>query len=348
MLDSSGFIRKSEIFEGNIGEASTFKGMIDKLAIKKKKDHNILTTSKSLVVMDAGISSQENIDYLVANEYEYIVVSKKKKKEFDEDNAVGVKLNNNNDVLVKAVKVINEETKEVELFVHSQAKEAKEKAMQDRVQKIFLEKLQYLKEGLILPRRTKEYDKVLEAIGRLKQKYSFVAQYYTITVKKDDNGTNASDIVWSEKKSLENKSALHGVYCLRSNCSSLDEKTMWKTYTTLTDLEAVFRSLKSELGLRPIFHQKQSRVDAHLFITLLAYSVVHSIRYKLKKNGVHLSWNSIRNILSSIHRVTTSMECRDGRILYIPQSEELDDRQVEIYDILGVTHTAGVVSRFFT
>jgi len=67
----------------------------------------------------------------------------------------------------------------------------------------------------------------------------------------------------------------------------------WKTYTTLTDLESVFKSLKSELGLRPIFHQTQSRVDGHLFITLLAYSIIHTIRYKLKQKGIHYSWNTI-------------------------------------------------------
>ena len=76
MLDSSGFVRKSEIFDGNIGEPTTFIEMLDKLAVPKK-DTNLFS-KKSLVVMDAGISSQANIDYLVEQGYEYIVVSKKK------------------------------------------------------------------------------------------------------------------------------------------------------------------------------------------------------------------------------------------------------------------------------
>jgi transposase len=125
----------------------------------------------------------------------------------------------------------------------------------------------------------------------------------------------------------------------------MDEKTMWKTYTTLTDLEAVFRSLKSELGLRPIYHQKQSRVDAHLFVTLLAYSVVHTLRYRLKQNGIHYSWNTIREILSGRVRITTSMKCKEGSMLYIRQSSQPDERQKEIYDALGITHRAGRVVR---
>jgi hypothetical protein len=223
MLDSSGFVRKSEIFDGNIGEPTTFIEMLDKLAVPKK-DTNLFS-KKSLVVMDAGIASQANIDYLKNQGYEYIVVSKKKDKEFNEDKAVSVKLDKNEQTIVRAVKVVNEETKEVELFVHSKAKELKEQAMQIRVQNIFIEKIQYLKDGLVLKRRIKEYDKVLMSIGRLKEKYSTVVQYYTIDVKKDPNSKNAIDITWKEKKSLDNKTALNGVYALRSNCTDMDEKT---------------------------------------------------------------------------------------------------------------------------
>ena len=122
---------------------------------------------------------------------------------------------------------------------------------------------------------------------------------------------------------------------------------MWKTYTTLTDLEAVFKSLKSELGLRPIFHQKQSRVDGHLFITLLAYSIVHTIRYKLKQNNIHYSWDTIKDILSTTHRVTTSMKCKDGKTLYIRQSEELTNIQKEIYDVLDIRYRAGEITRVY-
>jgi hypothetical protein len=339
MLDSSGFVRKSEIFDGNIGEPTTFIQMLNKLGIPKRESD--LFSKKSLVVMDAGIASQENIDYLTEQGYHYIVVSKKRDKAFDEERAVPVKLNKNEQTIVRAVKVINKETQEAELFVHSKAKELKEQAMQTRVQKIFIEKLQHLKDGLALKRRIKEYEKVLMSIGRLKGKYPTIAQYYNIDVKKDPKGKNAIEIIWEEKKSLEDKTALNGVYALRSNCIDMNEKTMWKTYTTLTDLEAVFRSLKTELGLRPIFHQKQSRVDGHLFITLLAYSILHTIRYKLKQNNIHYSWDRIKEILNTTHRVTTSMKCKDGTTLHIRQSELLNEEQKEIYTLLGVKHKAG-------
>ncbi len=344
MLDSSGFVRKSEIFDGNVGEATTFKEMLDKLAVKKKD--NLFTGKSSLVVMDAGIASQENIDYLVENGYEYIVVSRKRDKSFDETKATPVKLNGQDEVIVRAQKVINENG-EVELFVHSKPREDKEEAMQKRVQALFVESLQYLKDGLTLKRRAKKYEKILERVGRLKEKYSTIAQYYNITITKEEDGENANTIEWSEKVSLDKKSSINGVYCLRSNNTTMDEKMLWKTYTTLTDLEAVFKSLKSELGLRPIFHQTQARVDAHLFLTLLAYSIVHTIRYKLKKKGIHHSWDTIRGILASTNRVTTSMKCKDGTTLYIRQSTELNSEQKEIFDALGIKYQIGDISRSY-
>ena len=344
MLESSGFVRKSEIFDGNIGESTTFKGMLDRLKVKKEK--NLFTYKNSLIVMDAGIASEENINYLVENGYEYIVVSRKKNKQFDESKSTPVKLDSKKEVIVKAQKVINEDG-EIELFIHSKARESKENAMLKRVQNLFLESLQYLKDGLTLKRRTKNYEKVIERIGRIKEKYSAIAQYYNISVTKDSNSKNAIDIKWSEKKSLDNKSSINGVYCLRSNNTTMDEKTLWKTYTTLTDLEAVFKSLKSELGLRPIFHQKQSRVDAHLFITLLAYSIVHTIRYKLKRKGIHYSWDSIRKILGTTDRITTSMRCKDGTTIHIRRSVELELEQKEIYDALNIKYQIGEVNRVY-
>ena len=340
MLDSSGFVKKSDIFDGNVGEATTFKGMLDKLKVPKK-EKNLFSLKKSLVIMDAGIASEENINYLIANNYEYLVVSRKQNKEFDEEKSVPVKIDNKDEVEVRAMKVVNTETKEIELFIHSKARQAKEDAMLQRVQTLFTQKLQYLKDGLTIKKRTKEYEKVLLAVGRAKEKFSAVGQYYNVTVTKDPDTKNAKDITWSQKKTLDKKSAINGVYCLRTNNQSMDEEKLWKTYTTLTDLESVFKSLKSELGLRPIFHQTQSRVDGHLFITLLSYSIIHTIRYKLKQKGINYSWDTIRDILRNQKRITTTMKCKDSTTLHIRQSSELNEVQKEIYDALGMKYSAG-------
>jgi len=104
MLDSSGFVRKSDIFDGNVSEPSTFKAMLDALAIPKE-DKNLLNVNKSLVIMDAGIATEENIKYLIENSYEYLVVSRKRNKKFDEAKSTPVKLDKNDNAIVRAMKL---------------------------------------------------------------------------------------------------------------------------------------------------------------------------------------------------------------------------------------------------
>ncbi|MCZ6803120.1 MAG: hypothetical protein O7D86_04095 [Proteobacteria bacterium] len=83
------------------------------------------------------------------------------------------------------------------------------------------------------------------------------------------------------------RTPLPGVRRLRTNQTQWDDATLWQTHTLLTDLEAVFRRLKSEPGLRPVLHHKKDRVRGHLFISVLAYPLVHILRYQLKANGIH-------------------------------------------------------------
>ncbi len=187
----------------------------------------------------------------------------------------------------------------------------------------------------------KKYDKVLVKIGRLRQDYSKVSSRYTITVEKDEKSGNASSIIWQQQPAPDTTDTYPGVYCLRTSQTDWDESTLWNTYTMLTDLEAVFRSLKSELGLRPVHHQTTKRVSGHLFITVLAYHLVHVIRFKLKQKGIHSSWSSIRKTLSTQNRVTVSMQCKNGRTVHVRKSTRPEPDQQKIYTILGVKSHPG-------
>ena len=127
------------------------------------------------------------------------------------------------------------------------------------------------------------------------------------------------------------------MYCLRTNHDTWDESTLWHTYTMLTELEAVFRSLKSELGLRPVFHHKTDHVSGHLFISVLAYHLVHTLRLQLKACGIDLSWERIRRaLLRGQARVTVELKRADGAILHVRKSSRAEPRQQDIYDALGI------------
>ncbi len=338
MLDSSGFPKSSQVFAGNASEPKTLKKMINGLE-KKGRNPNLFEPQKATVVMDAGIASEKNIEWLKANEYPYIVVSRKRHRQFDEDEAVVVKQDKG--CTVKAQKVIDSKTDEVLLYCHSTQREKKERAINNRFTIRFEEDLEYLDDGLHLKNRLKKYDKVMEKIGRLKQKNARASKLYQIDVLKDEKSGNAVKIIWTRNAAPDTKDGFPGVYCLRTSHKDLNEDTLWNTYTMLTDLEAVFRSLKSELGMRPVFHQIAERVSGHLFISVLAYHLVHSIRYRLKKADIHSSWSGLREQLTGQNRITISMHCKNGDVVHIRKSTRPEPRQQEIYSALGICFHPG-------
>jgi transposase len=330
VLDVSGFPKRSEIFAGNISEPGTLAQMLGKLA-------SGYTDNPPTVVLDAGIASEENILWLVEHGYRYLVVSRKRHREFDPAQAELIR--EDGDLTIRAQRVVNADTGEVELYCHSSQREKKEQGIAELFAKRFEAALAKLAEGLHKKGAVKRYDKVLERLGRLREKYARAAQYYDVTVEHDESTAKAIAITWQRTKPIAE--TLPGVYCLRTNEADWDEATLWRTYTMLTDLEAVFRSLKSELGLRPVFHHKTDRVSAHLFISVLAYHLVHTIRFQLKAAGIHLSWEGIRRALAGQDRVTVTLKRADGKTIHIRKATRAEPRQQVIYDALGISDRPG-------
>jgi len=297
------------------------------------------TDQKSTVIMDAGIATEDNITWLKEHHYPYLVVSRKKHREFDETLSVVVK--KDDECTVKAQKVFDEKTQETLLYCHSTMREKKDQAIGDRFINRFEQELQKLSNGLHKKRCLKKYDKVMVKIGGLRQKFSKVSRRYTISVKKDEKSGNATELNWIQQPKPETTDTHPGVYCLRTSQTGWDESTLWNTYTMLTDLEAVFRSLKSELGLRPIHHQIAKRVSGHLFITVLAYHLVHTIRFRLQQKGIRSSWASIRKILSTQNRVTVSMQCKNGSTVHVRKSTHPEQNQQQLFSALGIKYHPG-------
>jgi len=330
VLDASGFPKRSEVFAGNAAEAQTLAEMVRRLAPAQRE-------APPTVVLDAGIATEENIAWLNEQGYRYVVVSRRRHRQFDPEAACLIKADGA--LTIRAQRIVNEATGEVELYCHSTQREEKERGIADRFAQRFEAALQKLADGLHKPRTVKRYEKVLEAIGRLKQKYPRAAQYYEISVEQDETGPNAKAIHWQRVTPVDD--TLPGVYCLRTNQTEWDERTLWQTYVTLTDLEAVFRSLKSELGLRPVYHHKTDRVSGHLFISVLAYHLVHTIRLQLKACGIHLSWEGIRRELDGQDRVTVELKREDGRTVHVRKATRAEPRQQLIYDALGISDRPG-------
>lgn len=310
-------------------EAKTLEAMLAGLGAK----------TGTIVVMDAGIASEDNIQWLIDHGYRYLVVSRKRKRDFDPNEAITVK--DTLDQSVRVQRVVNEQTGEVELYCHSEMREKKEQAIQGRFAERFEIALQSLSDGLHKKGTTKRHEKVLERIGRLKEKYARAAQHYEITAIPNPETDKTQSIHWKRQEKPNTQATHPGVYCLRANIDDWDEERLWKTYIMLTDLEAVFRSLKSELGMRPIYHHKEERVSGHIFITLLAYHLVHTLRLQLKAGGIHDSWHTLRCKMENQQRVTAVFQCENGKTVHLRKSTRAEPEQQQIYDALGVTSQAG-------
>jgi len=324
VLDGSGFVRRSRMFEGNVSEGTTLEQMLQGLE----------APSGALVIMDRGIATEANIGWLIEHQYKYLVVSRERRRQFDEDQAVAV--TTASDQTVHIQRVVNEDGSEVRLYCYSEERQEKESAITRRFIEKFENGLAKLAAGLQKPRGEKKRDKLLQRIGRLQEQSHGIGQHYRIELTSDESGAKVIGITW-EKVPVAGTQLTHpGVYCLRTNELSWDEATMWRTYTMLTDLEAVFRSLKSELGLRPVYHHKEDRAEGHLFITVLAYQAVQALRRKLKAAGINESWATLRNLFSVQQRVTATFKQRDGRTLHVRKTTVAEPKLQRLYDTLDL------------
>ena len=333
ILDGSGFIRRSKMFEGSVAEATTLEGMLKGLN----------APTGALVIMDRGIATGKNIVWLKEHGYRYLVVSRERNRQFDETQSVQT-LTAQEDA-IKLQRVLSDDGQEVRLYCYSEGREKKDVAITGRFTERFEKGLTKIGESLTKPHGERKFDKINERIGRLKEKSRGIAQHYEIELTKDESGTLVTAIAW-QKVPKDGTAVTHpGVYCLRSNETTWDEATLWHTYSMLTDLESVFRSLKSELGLRPIFHHKEERTEGHLFITVLAYQFVQVLRRKLKNHGNKLGWTSLRNILSVQQRVTATFKQSDGRTLNIRKATKAERDLQEIYTALDISTVPGGIKK---
>ena len=333
VLDGSGFVRRSEVFSGAVNEDRTLASMLEALG----------APSDALVVMDAGIATEANIAWLRENGYRYLAVSRERTRRFDPELALAIETRSRQTVHVH--KVVDAEGGEARLYCYSEARAKKERGIANRFAARFEGELKKLHDGLSRPRTRKRLDRVWQRIGRIREKSRGAGAHYDIDVIADESGEKARAVTWKRRPLAGTMITHPGVYCLRTNVEDWDEEVLWRTYTSLTDVEAVFRSLKSELGLRPIFHQTQSRSDGHLFITVIAYQMVQTIRRRLGEQGESESWTSLRRILEGQHRVTATFQRKDGRTFHVRKATRAEPRQQEIYRALALDPAPGGIGK---
>ena len=330
VTNAEGFIKYSKIYKGNISDSKTLEKTISELSA-----YTSFTDRKPVVVMDAGVMTDENAKILKTNGHDYIAVSRTKLKDYKkissrEENIILYDKKGNP---IELCFVEKPNCDDRYLYVRSRQKAIKETSMNEHFSKRYEEDLENIKTALHKKGGTKKLEKVWERIGRLKEKYPTANKHYTITVIPDEHQQKAIDIKWVKNKVKPKEG--EGVYFIRTSLQDKKEEVIWKIYNTLTEIEATFRTLKTDLALRPVFHKHDENVESHLFLGLLAYQVVATIRYQLKNKGIHHDWKNIVRIMSTQKEVITTMKNDKGKTIRIKKCSEQSVEAKQIYDALN-------------
>jgi len=324
-----GFIKYSCIHEGDLTDVDSLSHMIDKLTLNTN-------SWQPVVVMDAGIASEANLQMVRKKGYHYLCVSRSRLKDYEAIMGrltVLLETKRKRQIRLKAVSSPGQTDYYME--VASEDKWQTANSMRSLFEERFEEELRKIAQAIGRKGGIKRADKVYQRIGRARQRYPSVQYYYDIEVELNKDKTTALSIQWekNEQRYAQKQSSL-GIYFLRTSLLLEDEVTIWNIYNTIREIESTFRTLKTDLDLRPIYHKSDAGTMAHLHLGVLAYWLVNTIRCKLKAHGIHSHWPEIVRIGNTQKIITTHGTNRAGYVIGIRKCSEPTEDLKKLQSIL--------------
>jgi transposase len=330
VVNRDGFPKAHEVFDGNRQDQTTVDEMLDVLESRVGREKS------GTVVVDRGMAHEANMEEIKSRGYHYIVASRQVERDEWIDEFEGGegweevirKPSPRNPCQKKARITVKKKVRGEETYVlcRSEGRHEKDKAIWQNKEKRLLSDLKKLG-SRIQKGRLKKEKKIYEAIGRLKERYPTQCRYYEISYD-----TESRELFWgisSEDKAKLKK--LQGCYILKTNRKDMSADEIWRIYSLLTRAESAFRAMKSPLCERPIFHQLQHRVETHIFLCILAYHLLVAIEKTLIDKGIHTSWATVREVLSTHEVVTIILPTSGGDIIKIRRGTEPEPEHLEIY-----------------
>lgn len=338
VLDPEGFPKAHEVFEGNRSDRTTVDEMLT--ALEKRTGRREGTT----VVVDRGMAFDDNLQQIKDHGYHYLVASRQdeRNEHFDElEDETGweevVRQPSPRNPAQKKTRILVKRGantgEEVHMLCRSDGREEKDRAIREKQEQRLLGDLKKLEQRIARGRLVKE-PKIHQAIGRLKERYPRVARYYAIHY--DAETRSLSWMENAERK--ERAKRLDGTYLLKTDREDLSEDEIWRTYMLLTRVESAFRSMKSPLAERPIFHHLERRVQTHIFLCVLAYHLLVSIEKMFLDAGIHTSWATLREQLRTHQVLTVVLPASHGEVLKIRKGSTPEPVHQEIYQTLRIPH----------
>jgi len=330
VINKDGFLKHSNIYSGNMSDPVTLIDIISKMS-----NPGISTDKQPLIVIDAGIATEDNLEMLRSKGYLYVCVSRSKpRKDYETDTANAIIIKDKRENEIKLKYMDTKDSKDTWVYVKSSNKTKKEDSMLFRSMDNFELEMSSVRSGISKKGGTKKAEKVWERIGRIKERNRSVHKYYDIKVEVKDGTAVEVEYI---KKEIESEEKQSGEYYLRTNYTLASEEEIWDIYNTIREVESTFRCLKTDLRLRPVHHQEDRYCEAHLHLGLLAYQIVAPIRYMLKKAGIDYGWRNIVRIMNTQKVVSISIKNKDKDEVIIRTCSRPTQEVLEIYRALKMS-----------
>jgi transposase len=334
-FDEHGMPLAHEVFEGNIADTKTLEAMLDRL------ESGNVDLLKPVVVLDAGFASKGNLELLKKKGYSYLVnMTRSRRSQYAEQfrsegfEPLGAR-SEADKVEVKRITDPDDSSSEL-LLCRSTRRKLKEEAMISRAEERFLADLDTLAKR-VQDGRLKRPSVIERKIGSLQKKHPRVQRFYKIELR--DRA-----IHWQrDEANMSEVLSQCGDYVLKTD-KTLGAEELWRLYMTLLKAEAGFGMLKGSLGLRPNYHQLEERVEAHIFISVLAYHLLMWVQHRLEQHGDTRNWKTLRRLLSTHSLASTTMPLKDGTIVQIRKPSIPDAEQLKVFQRLGIDWKAPELS----
>ncbi len=338
VLGREGFPKAHEIFEGNRTDGTTVEEMLT--ALEKRVGKKLGAT----VVVDRGMASAENLKQITDHQYHYLVASRQGERDqyLEACEAWGESADWHD--VIREVSPTNPAQKKGQVWIKrcdageemhilcvSEGRIEKDRAIREKQEQRFLADTTKLKARIANGRLVKP-ENIHQAIGRLQERYPRVSRYYTV-----DYAPDTRELSVTEKPDTKAKATtLDGGYVLKTDRKDLTAEEIWNTYILLTRVEAAFREMKSPLMERPIFHHLERRVQTHIFLCVLAYHLLVAIENMFLRRGIHTSWATLREQLSTHQVVTVVLPTSIGKIVKIRKGTTPEKAHQDIYRTLEI------------
>jgi transposase len=325
VVTREGFPLGFEVFAGNRHDSTTLREIVERMEERYGR-------SSRVWALDRGMVSKAHLEWLRARGSRYIVGTPKAQLAAYDQRLLEGEWSQVRDGL-KVQIVPSPDGDETYLLCRSEDRAAKENAMRDRFAKRIEASLAKMKSGC--ERRKSAVGVVERRVGRLLQRNQRAARFYDVKVTAGDDGR--AQIAWSKHDDLWSAAAARdGCYVLRSNVTDWTGEELWQAYIQLTQAEAAFRIHKDRLELRPVWHQLEKRVTAHILVCFLAYVLYKTLEGWCRKAGLGSSVKTIMEEMARVQSTDVVMPTQDGREVRLRCVVRPDPAQAALIERLGI------------